>query len=247
MKAKALFVLCLCTVIGSHIYAQKDTTLHSVPFYWTFELGTSYLTSTNSIQNHRAAFSPTSSGSIYFNWNFPIGNQQTTPMSGFFVAPGIGVGASTFSINKILSETNGLIKIEDIDGSFEYSYVQGIYLDIPIDFRYLTKPDKKRQNFSFELGGKVGYLVYTEKEIQTKDGNSTETYNSKHIGVLDKYRYGINAKIGFRRMKISKSNDLMGLSFSIIGNYYLSHAFIDHNTINSKSFSIGAGVGFNFR
>jgi hypothetical protein len=247
MKVKQFLLFGLVASISCNIYAQKDSTINSVPFYWTFELGTSYLTSTSSIQNQKAPFFPTSSGSIYFNWNFPIGNQKTIPMSGFSLAPGIGFGASTYSINKNLSETNGLIAIEEIGGSYEYSYVQGIYFDIPLDVRYLTKPDLKRQNFSFELGGKFGYLVYTEKEIQKKEGNSTVTDNNKHVGILNKYRYGINAKISFRKMKITKTNDLMGLSLSIIGNYYLSDVFIEQNNLSSKSFSVGAGLGFNFK
>ncbi|MFZ4799893.1 MAG: hypothetical protein ACOYMA_20550 [Bacteroidia bacterium] len=247
MNVKTLIILGLIAGINSTIYAQKDSTIHSVPFYWTFELGSSYLTSSSTIKNQAAPFLPTASGSFYFNWNLPLGNQLTVPMSGLFLAPGIGIGVSTFSINKNLSETDGQITIEDIDGSYEYSYVQGIYFDVPIDFRYLTKPDLKRQSFSFELGGKFGYLVDTEKEIQKIDGNNTNTYNSKHSGILNKYRYGINAKIGFRKMKINRGNDLMGLSFSVIGNYYFSEAFIDHNSINCKSFSIGAGLGFNFK
>ncbi len=83
MKFKKLFILGLVAGISSTIYAQKDSTIHSVPFYWTFELGSSYLTSTSAVKNHKAPLLPTASGSFYFNWNFPIGNQQTTPMSGF--------------------------------------------------------------------------------------------------------------------------------------------------------------------
>ncbi len=83
--------------------------------------------------------------------------------------------------------------------------------------------------------------------MQFKDDDNTQTYNSKHVGILNKYRYGINAKIGFRKMKITKANDVMGLSFWIIWKYYLSDAFIDNSNFNSRSYSVGAGMGFNFK
>jgi hypothetical protein len=247
MKVKNMLLLGLIIGICTNTSAQNDTTINSVPFYWTFELGSSYLTTTNTIKNQKAPFLPTASGSFSFNWNFPLGNKRTIPMSGFFLSPGIGLGVSTYSINKNISETNGVITIEDIDSPYDYYYLQGIYLDLPFDIRYLTAPDSKMQNYSFELGGKLGYLIYTEKEMQVKEGNNTDTYNSKHVGILNKYKYGITAKASYRKMRINKRNDLMGLSLSIIGNYILSDTFIDQEIINSKSFFIGVGMGFNFK
>lgn len=247
MKTYAFLILVFIAAIGSKVYGQKDTTLNTVPFYWTFELGSSYLASAGDVKNHRAPFFPTASGSIYFNWNFPLGKTHTVPLSGFYLAPGLGLGASTFSINKNLSENNSSVTIGDISGSYEDSYIQGIYIDIPLDLRYLTMPDAKGQNFSFEMGAKFGKLLYTEKEIQVIDGDDIETHKVKNVGIMNPYRYGLNAKIGYRKIKTNKRKEVFGYSFSLIANYYLSDAFIENSGIRSKSFSIGAGLGFNFR
>lgn len=246
MKIHTIILSILIIVIYGNSYGQKDTTIHTIPIYWTFELGSSYLTSTKIIENRKAPFYPTASGSIYFNWDIPLRNTHTISRAGFSIAPGIGLGASTFSINRKLIENNGLIIIENIVGPYEYSYVQGIYFDIPIDFRYLTPPNSKKQNFSFEIGSKVGRLVYTEQKIFIKEKDESYTRKTQNIGIMNKFRYGINAKISYRKIHINRHNDALGLSFSIIGNYYLSDAFIRQSNIASKSFSIGAGLGFIF-
>lgn len=246
MKIRTILLSSLIIVIYGNSFGQKDTTIHTIPIYWTFELGSSFLTSTKIIENRKAPFYPTASGSIYFNWDIPMRKTNTISRTGFSIAPGIGLGASTFSINKKLSENNGLIIIENIVDPYEYSYIQGIYFDIPMDFRYLTPPNSKRQNFSFEIGSKVGRLVYTERKISINEKDESYIHKTKNVGILNKFRYGINAKISYRKINISKNNEALGLSFSIIGNYYLSDAFIGQSNINSKSFSIGAGLGFIF-
>lgn len=245
MITRVLFVLCFVTATYSSMYAQKDSIINSKPFYWTFEMSSSFLTSTKNIENHKAFSLPTASGSIYFSWNFPV--KHNVDMSGFFITPGIGFGANTYCINKNISEKDGVITISNIDGSYEYSYIQGIYIDLPIDFRYLTQPNSKNQNFCFELGGKFGRLIYTEKEILTSDAEDYFTHRTKNSGIMNKYRYGINAKVGFRKIKVNKGNDVFGLALSIIGNYYFSNVFIPQNTISSNSYSVGVGLGFIFK
>ena len=130
MKIYTLLLFCLVTTICRNSYAQHDSTMHSIPLYWTFELGSSYLTSTNNIENRKAPFYPTASGGVYFNWNIPLCNKQVIPGSGFSIAPGVGVGISTFSINNQLNKNNGVVEIINIVGPYEYSYMQG--MDNPV-------------------------------------------------------------------------------------------------------------------
>lgn len=246
MKVKILIVYSFITAITCNIYAQKDS-IHSMPFYWTYELSSSYLMSTGIIKNHSAPLLPTASGSLYFNWNFSLRSNQPKDMQGFFIAPGVGIGFGTYSIDKSLSESNGNLIISDIEGAYKYCYVQGVYLDIPIDLRYFTHPNAKQQNFYFELGGKFGTLVSTKKEIASSQGDEYYTHTTKNVGIMNKYRHGINTKIGIRKIKINKQNDTFGFAFSIITNYYVSDAFKYQDISPSESISVGVGLGLLFR
>jgi len=247
MKLKTFLIIVIVVAFGFNVYSQNETVIHSVPLYWSFELSSNHLASAHGIKNYHAPYYPTASGSIYLNWNLPLTKTKSIPITGFSISPGIGIGASTISINKDLQENCGVIIINDIEGPYEYNYIQGIYLDIPIDFRYLTTPNDKRQNFVFELGLKLGKLLYTEKEIQVKENVDLYTHKTRNIGILNKFRYGINSKIGYRKLKINKNNDAMGMAFSTVVNYYFSDVFIDQADIYSKSFSIGASVSFIFK
>lgn len=247
MKTKTFLIAVAMVTFGIHVHSQNDTVIHSIPLYWSFELSSNHLTAAHGIKDHKAPYLPKASGSIYFNWNFPLTKTNSIPISGFSIAPGLGIGVSTINTNKDLGENNGVIIIDNIDGPYEYNYIQGIYLDMPVDFRYLTPPNDKNQNFVFELGLKFGKLLYTNKEIQVKDFDDLYTHKTRNIGIMNKFRYGINSKIGYRILKINKNNDAMGMAFSTIFNYYFSDVFVDQDAINAKSFSLGLSVSFIFK
>ena len=244
MKTRTLLIFSFVAVLSGNGHAQKDTTFNTIPIYWTIDLGKTYLTSTHSVKNHNAPLAPTASGSWYFFCDIPARKAHSIARFGFIIAPGIGIGVSTFSINKILTENTGVVAMENPGDHYIYSFVQGYYLDVPVDFRYLTPLKSGNHNFNFELGGKAGHLLYSAKEIQVKEGSDVSTHTIHHVGILNTYRYGINAKAGYRKIHIDKNKNVMGIALSIIGNYYFSDVFIDQANIASKSFCIGLGMSF---
>lgn len=249
MRKNVLIILILSLVFNNFVFGQNDSLPKSNPLYWTFELGTSFLTNTKTVKNQPFRDINTLSGSWYFYYDIPIRIKRNQNLNyGYSFAPGLGFGFNTFSIDKQLMENLGKTEFVNINTDYNYYYFQNTYLDIPLEFRYLTKPNAKMKNFSFDFGGKIGYLIYTEKELSAKIGDDIITTTTKKVNNMNKIRYGFSGKISYRNLKLSRNKkEYVGFAYSLHANYYPSEIFVNNNGFKTQYFSFGLGLSFIFK
>jgi hypothetical protein len=135
---------------------------------------------------------------------------------------GFGIGISTSNI--IFKRTN--IGLEDASPLLAFTHVDSTshfkryklatgFLEVPIEFRYSSKPLEPNKSFKVAIGAKIGTLINAHtkgKTLQDKNNNTINTYtekeNSKHF--IDGTRLMGTARVGY------------GI-FSLFGSYQINN------------------------
>jgi len=222
----------------------------SVPMYWSFEFGQSFLTSTDEVKNARQSFYGDGSGAWNFYFDIPLGSKREQGKNwGFSVAPGFGFSMTSFNVDKELTrDVDGKLTFIPFTQDYEQSYFGSMFLDIPIDLRYLTKPNAKLVNFSFELGPKFGVNLMSNKGTVLKQNDEIIYTITQGVKNLNSLRYGVVGKVGVRKVTVSKSNgEMFGLSLHLIGSYFPSQVFESGHGFETNYYFLGLGFGFIFQ
>ena len=100
------------------------------------------------------------------------------------------------------------------------------YIEIPLELRFRTKGF---QHFKFYIGGKIGYAVTAiTKEVHKIEGKNYSTKES-NFPDLNRWRYGVTARIGIR-------------NFAVYAAYYFSPLFKSDQSI--QLYPIAVGITF---
>jgi hypothetical protein len=104
------------------------------------------------------------------------------------------------------------------------------YFEIPIEFRYDTKPEDIARSFNVAIGGRIGILYDAFTKIKYNDLGETVKYKNKLNHGVNPIRYGVYSRIGIG-------------SFSFFGFYNLSEMFEkdkgpEGTTMNTMTFGI---------
>jgi len=124
-----------------------------------------------------------------------------------------------------------------IPGGYNYTKnkITTAYVDIPIEFRYRTKPNFKKRNFKISLGGKFGYMISNYIKYCGEDFRNSTTKNVKfkefNIDNITKFRYGAFIRIGYGKI-------------NAIINYTLSPLFEDNK--GPEVVPVSFGLSFTF-
>ena len=172
---------------------------------------------TDSIKSHQKGLSR--GFSAYFMLDKPF---RTSPKYSI----GIGLGISTSNIffrreNIDLTTTAAQLPFTAYDSTNhfkKYKLATG-YLEVPVEFRYASKPLEPDKSFKAALGAKIGLLVNAHtkgKTLQDKNNNTLISYtlkeNSKRL--IDGTRIMATGRIGY------------GI-FSLFGTYQINNVLKD--------------------
>lgn len=161
----------------------------------------------------------------YFMYDILLGKQKR-----FSVAPGIGVGTSSIFTNSALhKDTTGTWLLPRTD-SYKKNKIGLTYLDIPLEWRYRSKPNHRNNSFKIAIGVKAGLLVDGKTKVKQKntDGDM-KVYKEKRYEDFNRFRYGVTLRVGYG-------------PFSIIGFYSLSKVFEKGKGNDITPYSIGIAL-----
>lgn len=129
--------------------------------------------------------------------------------------PGIGLGLDRFKFgsNTTFEFEGNKLEMSDLGLNIIKSQLITNYFDIPLDLRYDFNPDNEYRTGYISIGFKGGVLLngYTKIKHTDDDGQIIKD-KSKQDWNLNKFRYGITAKLGVG-------------NFGLFSNYYLSTLF----------------------
>jgi hypothetical protein len=159
---------------------------------------------------------------VYFMLDKPF--KSSPKMS---VAFGLGISTSHLFLDKLRAAIDGntpLLNFESLDSSSRYKKykVSTSYLELPIELRYSSQPEKNGKSFKMALGLKVGTLINAHtkgKELQNASG-------TKINDVVEK----INSKSYFNTTRIAATARVGYGSFSLFASYNINASIFKNNT-----------------
>jgi hypothetical protein len=162
---------------------------------------------------------------IYFNYDFQI------KKSFFSIAPGIGVSCSNIYHRSEMTDSTGPgIQFKPLANpdNYKVNKLSLTYIDIPIEFRFRTKPDRLDNSWKFVAGFKAGIRVDGHTKTSTK--TPKEIVKLKPFPDLNLFHAGPFIRIGYS-------------SFNLTAYYGILGVFKNNRGPQANEFSVG--ISFN--
>ncbi len=183
----------------------------------------------DSISNHQSGFSR--GFNAYFLLDKPF---RSSPK--FSLGIGVGISTSNISFKKMyvdLKAGGAVLPFTAADSTnhFKKYKLSTGYVEVPLEFRFTSKPLEPNKSFKIALGAKVGAIVNAHtkgKDLQDKNNNSINSYTQKENSkrLINGTRFMGTARIGY------------GI-ISIFGAYQLNNLLKDGAGANMKLYQVG--------
>lgn len=219
---------CLLLIFSLNAFAQQQEVPGAqpdVPGSLTFDLGFNFLQ--NAPDNMNLRWFRSKDIGIYYLYPIPVGETR------FSVHTGLGFGFAKFSFkeNVTLSDTDStqVVPLDDIyeNASISKTQFSAHYVDIPVELRFYTK-DKYR-GFMVAVGGKVGRLLNSYTKVNYEQGGEDKSDKLSRSYNLNPWRYGLQARLGFRGINLT-------------GYYGLSELFQKNQGPQVNNFKVGLSI-----
>lgn len=137
--------------------------------------------------------------SIYFSWDFRIKKSRVS------FAPGIGYSCSNiYSRHGLWEDSSGTSfrKLEEINpnialADYKVNKLTLQYIDIPLELRIRTNPDKFNNCWKFVVGFKAGIRVDAHTKEKTKIGSVVKVDVERRFPDFNLLRMGPTIRIGY--------------------------------------------------
>lgn len=135
---------------------------------------------------------------LYYQYPLRFGRSK------FSFNPGMGVSLeryklkNKFSINPV-KDSEGTFALYSTDTVFtgvKKSMVVANYFEIPIEFRFDSKPEDIATSFNFAIGARGGILFDAFTKIKYKEDGETKVLKNKQNHGLSPFRYGVYTRLG---------------------------------------------------
>ncbi|MEO6406389.1 MAG: outer membrane beta-barrel protein [Ferruginibacter sp.] len=183
----------------------------------------------DSIDRHMGSFNR--SANLYLMLDKPF---KSDPR--FSIAIGLGIGNSSIyfkNMNVDIASTNGKLPFNATDSTnhFKKYKLSTAFLEIPLELRFSSNPEKPMKSVKVALGLKAGTLLSAKtkgKTLQNASGTTLNNYTQKIISksYFNSTRVGATARIGYG-------------NFTLSGAYYFNPIFKDGVAADVKLYQIG--------
>jgi hypothetical protein len=194
---RKIIFLFLITMVCSHGFGQDKETkekINKASDRVVFELGLENIIG----KPDTLKISALSRGAgVYFMYDLPLGKSH------FSFAPGLGISSSNFyHRSQIVSDTaeTYFVPIDKNEFDFKKNKISLTYVDIPLEFRFRSKPNEKGTSWKLATGFKLGFLLQNKWKYKGPELNgSGETVKFKEFNIkyLQKLRYGVSIRGGY--------------------------------------------------
>lgn len=171
---------------------------------------------------------------VYLMLDFPFKGEQRLS-----AALGLGIGTSSIGFkNTIVDIAANTPKMPfifaDTINHFKKYKVATSYLEIPVEFRFSSRPDVPGKSFKVAIGLKGGVLLNAHtkgKNLQNGAGTTINTFTEK-----------INSKSYFNNTRLAATARIGYGYFSVFGAYNLTTIFKDAVAPDTKLLQIGLTI-----
>jgi len=195
---RSRLVLAAFFTVPLFIFGQtpsKKTPRPDLPGSFLFEFG--FNQSSGSPANFSQRFIGSNTVNVIYQ------NPMRFGKSRFSFNPGIGFSFEKFKMknNSTLTETttSGVFQLASVSTTYpgiKKSLIKNNYIDIPLEFRFDTKPEDIARSFNIAIGGRVSYLIDASTKIKYKEDGETRKAIDKQDHGMNRFRYGVYTRFG---------------------------------------------------
>lgn len=195
-----LFLAFSLPAVCQETTAEKRKGRPDIPGTFVLELGLNG--APKAIDDFSLGFWGSRSLNVYYTYDLRILKSRIS-----FV-PGIGLSMERYKFKNghILGYVNGNLEMATPTelGLSQVLKSQLItnYLEAPMEFVYRSKPDDPARSFKFALGGRVGFMYDSFTKVKYKEGGQVKKIKDKQDYELNKFRYGISARVGIGNISL---------------------------------------------
>jgi hypothetical protein len=198
MISRVLVVLLLVT--GSLVTSAQDKVKKvarpDIPGSFLVDIGVNR--GVSSVENFKQGFWGSRTLNLYYQYPLRFGRSK------FSFNPGLGVSLERFKLKNNYSlnpipNTEGSYSLYNTDTVFsgvKKSMIVANYFEIPLEFRFDSKPEDVATSFNFAVGARAGILFDGLTKIKYKEDGETKTLKNKQNHGLNPFRYGVYTRIG---------------------------------------------------
>ncbi len=233
------YISCLFIIFSFNTFAQQQSVgspsgiasqreypgaQPNIPGALTIDLGFNFLQ--NAPDNMSLRWFRSKDIGVYYLYPIPIGKTN------FSVHTGLGFGFAKFSFKKNVTlsdaDTTQVIPLDNtVYEAVSKTQFSAHYVDIPLELRFYTKENYR--GFMVAVGGKVGRLLNSYTKINyTQSGDDKSDKLSRGYN-LNPWRYGLQARLGFRGINLT-------------GYYGLSDLFRKNQGPQVNNFKVGLSI-----
>lgn len=166
---------------------------------------------------------------IYFMYDLILGK------SNFSFAPGIGLGLENVHTEKGLyqdtASTSFVPYSQMYPASSDYKKhkLQTVYVDIPLELRFRSKPNAKNKSFKLSVGFKGGVMVDNHTKMKYEGRGGSKVIKTKNYSDIMRFRFGPTFRIGYG-------------AFNIVAYYNLNELFNSNGPQGIHPFAAGISI-----
>ncbi len=152
---------------------------------------------------------------------------------------GIGVGTSNIYFDKMqtrISSFNAKLPFirTDTGNSFKRYKLATAFLEIPVELRFMAKPETPNKSFKGAIGVKIGTLVNAHTKGKSLENAAAQKING--------YTVKENSKYYFNTTRIAATARVGYSIFSIFGSYNITGIFKDGVAPDTKLLQVGFAI-----
>lgn len=226
-----IFALTISTIALSQTKPLNNVKLgNRAADHFMVQLATNFWSGTaDSVSNYIKGFNR--SANIYLMYDKQFKNSPK-----FSAAVGIGVGSSNIYFNKMeakIAASNSKLPFvrTDTGNNFKKYKLATAYLEIPVELRFMAKPETPNKSIKGAIGVKVGTLLNAHTKgrmLQNAAGTKLNSYTLKE-----------NSKSYFNTTRVAATARVGYGIFSLFGAYNITNIFKDGVTPDTKLVQIG--------
>ena len=129
----------------------------------------------------------------YFMYDIVLGKSR------FSIAPGIGIGTNNYMLKYMITSDSTATTFTEFDDNIKVkkSKLALTYVDIPLELRFRSAPNKKGTSWKLAAGFKAGIKIQDKWKYKGDDFGMGEKFKKYNIDNLNKFRYGVMVRGGY--------------------------------------------------
>jgi Outer membrane protein beta-barrel domain len=229
-----LFAVLASTIVSAQTAPKKITNLSTrAADHFVFQIASNFWSGApDSISTYIKGFNR--SANVYVMYDIPF---KSSPK--FSVALGLGVTTSNIYFKKMEVNIDALkpqlpFIRTDTGNNFKKYKLATAYLEIPLELRFMSKPEDPNKSIKFALGVKGGLLL----NAHTKGKNLQNSGGAKLNGATVKE----SARSYFNGSRIAVTGRVGYGAFSLFGSYNVTNIFKDAVAADTKLVQVGISI-----